>query len=71
MRRRIAPTPANAMTLAGYYAVEAIKRDLRRAGIKLGEIEHGQMRRQAHDYLSGHPELVERARVVLTKADPE
>ena len=46
------------MTLARYYAREAIKRELRAQGIKLYQVEASEITRAANQYVEDHPELI-------------
>jgi hypothetical protein len=46
------------MTIARYYAREAIKRELRSQAIKLQQVESCEITRAANQYLDDHPELI-------------
>jgi len=46
------------MTLARYYAREAVKRELRSQGIKLAHVEACEITRAANKYIDDHPELI-------------
>lgn len=46
------------MTLARYYARQAVKRELQGQGIKLWHVEASEISRAAIDYLTNHPELI-------------
>jgi hypothetical protein len=46
------------MTIARYYAREAIKRELRSRGIKLQQVESCEITRAANRYIDDHPELI-------------
>ena len=47
------------MTIARYFAREAVKRELRAQAIKLQTVEASELSRAANDYLTNHPELIE------------
>jgi len=47
------------MTIARYFAREAVKRELYSQGIKLREVEACEISRAAIVYLDNHPELIE------------
>ena len=47
------------MTIAKYFAREAVKRELRAQAIKLQTVEASELSRAANDYLTNHPELIE------------
>ena len=50
------------MTLARYYAKQAVKAEWQRQGIKLAHVEPSELSRAANVYLSQHrEELIERA----------
>jgi hypothetical protein len=46
------------MTLARYYAREAVKRELYAQGIKLAHIECCEITRTANQYVDDHPEII-------------
>ena len=46
------------MTIARYYAREAVKRELRAQGIKLVHVEAGEITRAANQYIDDHPEII-------------
>jgi hypothetical protein len=46
------------ITLARYYAREAIKRELRSQGIKLLHVEAREITRAANQYIDDHPEII-------------
>ena len=46
------------MTLARYYAKQAVKEQLRAAGLKLHDFEASELARAANAYLDDHPELI-------------
>ena len=46
------------MTLARYYAKQAVKRELQAQGVKLVHVEASELSRAANDYLDNHPELI-------------
>ena len=46
------------MTLARYYARQAVKEQWRAAGLKPQYIEAGELTREANAYLTNHPELI-------------
>ena len=46
------------MTIARYYAREAVKRELRSRGIKLQHVEAGEITRAANQYIVDHPEII-------------
>jgi hypothetical protein len=49
------------MTLARYYAKQAIKAQWRSQGIRWQYAEASELAHEARTYLSDHPELIERA----------
>ena len=49
------------MTIARYFAREAVKREMYAQGIKLREVEAGELGRAANRYVEGHPEIIELA----------
>lgn len=55
------------MILARYYAKQAVKAEWRAQGLKPQYIEPCDLAKAARAYLSEHPELIERAKVVLCK----
>jgi hypothetical protein len=46
------------MTIARYYAREAVKRELRSQAIKLQTVEASEITRAANRYIDDHPELI-------------
>ena len=46
------------ITLARYYAKEAIKRELKSQGIKLASVEACEITRAANQYIVDHPEII-------------
>jgi hypothetical protein len=46
------------MTLARYYAKQAVKEQWRAAGLKLRHVEVSELSRAANVYLDNHPELI-------------
>jgi hypothetical protein len=46
------------MTLARYYARQAIKRELYGQGIKLAHVEACEITRAANQYIDEHPEII-------------
>ena len=46
------------MTLARYYARQAVKRELYAQGIKLAHIESCEITRTANQYVDDHPEII-------------
>ena len=46
------------MTLARYYARQAIKRQLYGQGIKLSQVEACEITRAANQYIEDHPEII-------------
>jgi hypothetical protein len=46
------------MTIARYYAREAIKRELQAQGFKLAHYEACEITRKANQYIDDHPELI-------------
>jgi len=46
------------MTIARYHAREAVKQELRSQGIKLQQVEAGEISRAAIVYLDNYPELI-------------
>jgi hypothetical protein len=46
------------MTLARYYAREAVKRELQGQGIKLSHVEVCEITRAANQYIVEHPEII-------------
>ena len=46
------------MTLARYYARQAIKRELYGQGIKLASVEASEITRSANQYIEDHPEVI-------------
>jgi hypothetical protein len=46
------------MTLARYYAREAVKRKLRSQGIKLQRVEAREITVAANQYIDDHPEII-------------
>jgi hypothetical protein len=46
------------MTLARYYARQAIKRQLYGQGIKLSQVEACEITRATNQYIDDHPELI-------------
>jgi hypothetical protein len=46
------------MTIARYYAREAVKRELRGQGIKLQQVEASEITRAANAYIDNHPEII-------------
>jgi len=46
------------MTLARYYAKQAVKRELQAQGIKLQQIEASEITRAANEYIDDHPEII-------------
>ena len=46
------------MTLARYYAREAIKRELKGQGINLSHVEGCEITRAANQYVEDHPEII-------------
>jgi hypothetical protein len=46
------------MTIARYYAREAVKRELRAQGIKLHQVEASEITRSANQYVNNHPEIM-------------
>jgi hypothetical protein len=46
------------MTIARYYAREAVKRELRSRGIKLAHVEAGEITVAANQYIDDHPEII-------------
>src|SRR5262249_15313973 len=46
------------MTIARYYAREAVKRELRSQNIKLQQVEACEITRAANAYIDNHPELI-------------
>jgi len=49
------------MTIARYFAREAVKRELYSQGIKLREVEAVELSRAANRYVEDHPEIIELA----------
>ena len=47
------------MTLARYYARQAVKRELYAQGIKLASVECCEITRTANRYVDDHPEIIE------------
>jgi hypothetical protein len=63
----VLPWPGQTMTLARYYAKQAVKAEWQRQGLKPHHIVVSQLNRAADDYRDQHrEELVERARAALT-----
>jgi hypothetical protein len=54
---RIVVTGAE-MTIARYYAREAVKRELYAQGIKLQQVENCEITRAANQYIVDHPEVL-------------
>jgi hypothetical protein len=46
------------MTIARYFAREAIKRELRSRGIKLQHVEASEITAAANAYIDDHPEII-------------
>jgi hypothetical protein len=46
------------MTIARYYAREAVKRELYAQGIKLQQVESCEITRAANQYIVDHPEIL-------------
>ena len=46
------------MTIARYFAREAIKRELQGQGIKLSHVEASEITRKANQYIDDHPEII-------------
>jgi hypothetical protein len=46
------------MTIARYFAREAVKQELRSKGIKLQLVEAGEISRAANRYVDDHPEII-------------
>jgi len=46
------------MTLARYYAKQAVKAQWRRQGVKLHHVEASELNQAANVYLADHPELI-------------
>ena len=46
------------MTLARYYARQAVKRELYAQGIKLMHVESCEITRAANQYIEDHPEII-------------
>jgi hypothetical protein len=46
------------MTIARYYAREAVKRELRSQAIKLQQVEASEITRAANQYIDDHPEII-------------
>ena len=46
------------MTLARWYARQAVKRELYGQGIKLQQVEACEITRKANDYVDDHPEVI-------------
>jgi hypothetical protein len=57
------------MTLARYYAKQAVKALWQRQGIRWQHIEASELARETRAYLTNHPELVEQARATLISWD--
>ena len=50
--------PGQVMTLARYYAQQAIKRELQAQAIKLVHVEASEIARAAIQYIDDHPEII-------------
>jgi len=50
--------PGQVMTLARYYATQAVKRELYAQGIKLVHVEASEIARAAIQYIDDHPEII-------------
>src|SRR5262249_29823568 len=46
------------MTLARYYATQAVKRELQAQGIKVALVEASEITRAANQYVDDHPEII-------------
>jgi hypothetical protein len=46
------------MTLARYYARQAIKRELLAQGLKLSHVEASEITKAANQYIDDHPEII-------------
>jgi hypothetical protein len=46
------------MTLARWYARQAVKRELYAQGIKLASVEASEITRAANRYIDNHPEMI-------------
>jgi hypothetical protein len=46
------------MTIARYHAREFVKQELRSQGIKLQQVEAGEISRAAIQYIDDHPEII-------------
>ena len=46
------------MTLARWFARQAVKRELQAQGLKLSHIEASEITRSANQYIDDHPEIV-------------
>ena len=46
------------ITIARYYAREAVKRELRNRGIKLQDVEAREITVAANQYIDDHPEII-------------
>jgi hypothetical protein len=57
--RRPVITPAQEMTLARYYAKQAVIAQWKAEGKRLRDIEVSELHREARAYLASHPELIE------------
>jgi len=49
------------MTLARYYATQAVKRELQAQAIKLVHVEASEIARAAIQYIDDHPEIIAKA----------
>jgi hypothetical protein len=58
---------ARTLTLARYIALREIKRQWRKQGIKLQQFDAHDLAKASKAYLCEHPELIERAHVLLEK----
>jgi hypothetical protein len=57
---------ASEMTLARYYAKQAVKAQYQAQGLKLHNVKAVEINRAAETYLSNHPELITKACATLT-----
>jgi hypothetical protein len=55
---RIPAVTGSEMTLARYYAKQAVKAQWRAAGLKLQDFKTSELAQAANDYLDNHPELI-------------
>jgi hypothetical protein len=56
--KSITSSAANEMTLATYYARQAVKAQWKKQGKRHSQIEAGELQKAAADWLKEHPELV-------------